>query len=104
MEKFSLFFSQNIGYHKCLVYAVGVMPALPSALGLGKTWQTLFRARTRRICAVFPKHGLSVIAIRIVTLAMGVAVSKVFLDLVIVIATKVNHCVNNFRRFFYNGQ
>ena len=80
------------------------MSALPSALGFGKTWQTLFRAQTRSICAILPKHGLSVIAIRIVTLAMGVAMSKVFLDLVIVIATKVNHCVNNFRRFFYNGQ
>ena len=46
---------------------------------------------------MFPNHEVSVNAIRIMTLAMGAAVSKVFLDFVI--ATKVNRC-NNFWHFF----
>ena len=44
----------------------------------------------------FPKHGLSVNAIRIMILAIDVAVSKVILDFVI--AAKVNHCVNFYWR------
>ena len=57
---------------KCLVYTVRVMPALLSALRFSKLWQTLFRLQTRKICDVFPKHGLSINAIRNLTLAVGV--------------------------------
>ena len=75
------------------------MPALLNVLRFGKIRQTPFRAQTRRFCALFPKHGLSVNAIHIITLAMGVAVSKVFFRL-----CDIDYKINNFQRFFYIGQ
>ena len=59
---------------------VGVMPTLLSALEFSKIQQKLFKAQTRRVCDVFPQHGLGVNAIRIMRLAIGVTVSKAFLD------------------------
>ena len=50
-----------------------VMPALLSALGFGKIQHSFSRAPTRRICAAFFKHGLSVNAFRVIKLVFGVA-------------------------------
>ena len=72
---------------------VGVMPALLSALGFDKISQTLFRPQKMKIGAMVSKPGLSVNAVCIMTLAMGVAV----------VATKLNRHVNNFRGFFIMG-
>ena len=46
---------------------------------------TLSRAETKRLCAVFPKHGMRVDAVCIMKRVMSVALFKVFVDFVMMI-------------------